>query len=148
MTKVLLTMLAVAFAAAGCVERRLTVISEPPAARVYINGEYAGETPLTVPFVHHGTREIHVAKDGYQSQRRQEDIRSPIYQRFPVDFFFEVLYPGRLTDHRLTVVELRKVEFDPDTFLERAELLRAMTEAIPPHPLKGDAGEQPSPPKE
>jgi PEGA domain len=42
----------------------LTVQSNPAGAEVFIDGEYAGVTPVTVPFVYGGQREIVLYKRG------------------------------------------------------------------------------------
>src|SRR5688572_31069760 len=57
----------VALAAGGCVQRRLTIRSNPPGARVYVGDEEIGTTPVSTDFVYYGTRRIRLAKDGYET---------------------------------------------------------------------------------
>src|SRR5262245_32199714 len=45
-------------AASGCVTRTLRVETDPPGARVWIDGVEAGPSPVEVPFTHYGAREI------------------------------------------------------------------------------------------
>jgi len=125
---------------AGCVERKVTILSEPPAAKVYLDGDYIGDTPVTVPFTFYGTREVQVAKKRYQTQRRQVDLCPPLYERMPIDFVSEVLYPGRLSDHHLVIFRLRPVEADLAALLERARYYRAYARALQPAPGRRPPG--------
>lgn len=53
----------------------LGVTTDPPGARVRIDGASVGETPLTDPvFLDAGTHHIEVAKDGYVSVARDETV--------------------------------------------------------------------------
>jgi hypothetical protein len=91
--------------ATGCVERTMLIRSEPAEAPVWVDEEYAGRTPLEHPFAHYGSRSIRVGpvrdekdKARYAEKRDIVRIEAPWYETFPLDFFFEVLYPFRLTD--------------------------------------------------
>lgn len=87
----------------GCVERRITVISDPPHAKVILDGNAIGETPLETPFYFYGTREIVLHKNGYHVVAHLEEISPPLYQLFPLDFVSEFLVPFVIYDeHRLT----------------------------------------------
>ncbi len=41
--------------AAGCVQRTITITSDPPGALVWLNDREIGRTPLDVNFVYYGT---------------------------------------------------------------------------------------------
>jgi hypothetical protein len=105
---------------AGCVERKLIIESDPPGAPVWVDQSFAGVTPLDFPFAHYGTRNVRVGpirnENGrvtYLESERVFDIEWPYYQRFPLDFFYEVLYPRTLVDeHRLPVFELEPVKVE------------------------------------
>jgi hypothetical protein len=56
-----------ALAASGCVERELTVTSEPPGAIVYIGDREVGRTPITTPFTWYGDYDIILRREGYQT---------------------------------------------------------------------------------
>jgi hypothetical protein len=43
---------------AGCVERTITINSEPQGALVYLNDEEVGRTPVSVPFLYYGTYDV------------------------------------------------------------------------------------------
>jgi hypothetical protein len=98
----------------GCVERRMLIRSEPPGAPVWVDDVPVGVTPLDHPFKHYGLREIRVGpilnEEGWTAHTemtRVVDFNAPWYETFPVDFFFEVLYPVTLVDeHEVPVFVL------------------------------------------
>ena len=89
----------------GCVERRMTITSEPSGALVYLNGQEVGRTPLTRDFLWYGNYEVQVRKEGYQSLDTNTWVVAPWWQWPPFDLFAELL-PVRLTDHRSLHYEL------------------------------------------
>ncbi len=93
-----LLLAASALASAGCVERVLVIRSDPPGARVSVDGKASGETPVEIPFVWYGTREIVLEKNGYLSREVLEPVRAPWWQVFPFDFITDVLLPIPLRD--------------------------------------------------
>jgi hypothetical protein len=54
-------------AACGCVQRRMTIRSDPPGALVYVDDYEIGNTPVSTDFVYYGTRKIRLVKDGYET---------------------------------------------------------------------------------
>lgn len=46
------------------------VVSEPPGARVTVNGVGWGETPLTIPYLALGEKRVRLTKTGYVSAER------------------------------------------------------------------------------
>lgn len=115
-------------APAGCVERELFIQTNPPAAEVWINGRLEGDSPLTLPFNYYGCRDVELRKEGYRAQRTHLELSSPWYQHFPFDFFFDVLWPGTLTDRHEILFELEpympKDIHDRDQILERAQNIK------------------------
>ncbi len=108
---------ALAIAAAGCVERRLIVRSDPPGARVYVDGEPKGEAPVAVPFTYYGTREVVLRHERHEPVRIVLAVDPPWYQLSPVDFFVEVLWPFTVLDEREVVARLAPA---PPPDLDRA----------------------------
>lgn len=82
--------------AVGCVERRLTIHTEPPDAIVWLNDEEIGITPVTVGFNWYGDYKVRIEKDGYQILNTHQDLPRPAEDFFPLDFFAEVLWPGTI----------------------------------------------------
>ena len=109
----------------GCVTRSITVRSEPPGAGAYLDDERIGETPVTVPFRHYGTRRIRVEKQGFQTESRLVEMNPPWYQVIVLDLICEVLIPYKFHDKRVYSFELRKAVEDKKGFLERARKERA-----------------------
>lgn len=87
----------------GCVHRRMTVTSNPPGARVLLDGNEVGETPTSVDFTHYGTREVVLQKDGYDTLKAMQKVPAPWYQILPFEFFADNLLPYQLTNrHEFT----------------------------------------------
>ena len=119
--------------AAGCVRRTLIVESTPPEAEVWIDGERVGLTPVREPFSHYGTREIVVVKGGYTLAREKRPVEAPWYERFPLDFFTENLWPGTLVDERRFAYVLQPSTPGGDDVYARGKALRDAV-AAPPAP--------------
>lgn len=117
------------FLSVGCVTRTLTINTNPSHAKVYIDNEFAGESPVVMPFVYYGTRKIMIERrdaDGRLTHKRQiayEKIKAPAYEVFPLDFFSEVLWPFNIKDDHTLNYELE--ELKPQT---RKELQKSMLE--------------------
>ena len=99
-----------ALLASGCVERLLQVRSEPPGARVFVNGQEVGETPLDHSFSFYGTLAVVLRRSGYESHQAVVKLEPPWYEYFPLDFLAENLLPWTLQDHHLVRVELEPLE--------------------------------------
>lgn len=83
---------------ASCVERRLTIVTEPQEAVVWLNDEEVGTSPVTVNFNWYGDYNVRVEKPGYQILNTHRLLERPMHDRFPFDFFAEVMWPGRIED--------------------------------------------------
>lgn len=106
-------LLFIAAAGMGCVKRRLYVRSNPEGAPVWIDENYAGLTPLDYSFKHYGARRVRVGpvrgetgKTLYQGKESVYRLKAPWYQKFPLDFFFEVLWPFNMEDVHTFDVDL------------------------------------------
>lgn len=112
----------------GCVQRRLTIRSNPPGALVYVDDYQIGTTPIATNFTYYGTRKIRLVKDGYETLTVMQTIPPPWYQIPPLDFFTENLLPGELRDHRTFEYQLvPQAVVSTEQLLSRAESLRAQT---------------------
>ena len=83
----------------GCLERKLLIRSDPPGAKVYLDGKFIGQTPTETSFYFYGTREVTLHKEGYEIYREKRKIEIPFYQIFPLDFVSEFLIPFTIKDH-------------------------------------------------
>lgn len=114
----------------GCVDRMLIIRSDPPGARVFVDGRDLGTTPTEVPFEHYGTREVMVRMEEIElrgeralaPQTRMVEVSAPWYQWFPFDLFSEFLYPGTIVDAREVMFTLEPHDADDlgERFREKA----------------------------
>ncbi len=111
---------------AGCVRRTARFTSVPDGARVFLNDREIGRTPATVEFTWYGDYDVVYRLDGYETVKTNAVISPPLYQRFPFDFFAEVLWPGELHDHHdIPTQELvARQPIDQDELIGRAKELR------------------------
>ena len=110
----------------GCVERTMTIVTEPAGATVYVAGEHKGESPVVMPFDFYGAHNVEIYKKDYKGLREVVEPKVPLYQRVPLDFFAELLFPFTLhDDHRYTyMLAPAKIE-DATALRERAEQAKA-----------------------
>lgn len=109
----------------GCVQRRMTIVSDPPGALVYVDNYEIGTTPVSVDFVYYGTRQFRLVRDGYETLTVERRISPPWYQYFPLDFVSENVVPVELRDERTLRFQLiPQVVVPTQQLLSRAEELR------------------------
>ncbi|MBY0525024.1 MAG: PEGA domain-containing protein [Gemmataceae bacterium] len=119
----------------GCVERRYEITTEPPGAAVQVNGKALGAAPVDGFFTYYGNYHFTIVHDGYQTLQVDQCIPRPWYQYFPLDFFFENLWPWRIIDKhpfRYEMVPLQQPR--TDALLSQAENLRNRARTIQPPP--------------
>ncbi len=118
-------MFALVSALTGCVQRRLTIRSDPPGARVYVGDEEIGTTPVATDFIYYGTRKLRLVKDGYETLVVNQPVPAPWYQYFPLDFVTENVIPGEIRDERVVNYQLVPQQaVSTDQLLSRGEQLR------------------------
>jgi len=109
----------------GCVRRRMTVLSDPPGALVYVDDQELGVTPVSAAFTYYGTRKIQLIKDGYETLTVKQTFSAPWYEIPPLDFFSENLWPQEKRDEQLVNFQLQPLQLLPnEKLLERAEGIR------------------------
>ncbi len=121
----------------GCVQRRITVRSNPPGALVYIDKYEIGRTPCSVEYIYYGTREMRLVKDGFETLTVLQWIPPPWYEIPPLDFVSETLVPNEIRDERTFTYQLVPTRVVPtNQLIGRAENLRQATKlermAAPP----------------
>jgi hypothetical protein len=123
------------FCLCGCVERRLTVRSNPPGAILYVDNYEVGPTPISVGFTYYGTREFKLVKDRFETLTVKQAIEPPWYQIFPADFVTENLVPGQVRDQRTLDFQMKPQMVVPtDQLVARAEELRRTAHGAPASP--------------
>ena len=104
----------------GCVERKLTINTEPTGAVVWLNDEEIGVSPVTVEFNWYGDYKVRISKEGYELLDTHRKLKGPVYDAVGLDFFAEILWPGRIVDEYEW--SFRLAEYQPP---QRAELIEA-----------------------
>lgn len=121
-----------AVAAGGCVQRRMTIRSNPPGALVYVDDYQVGTTPVSHDFVYYGTRKIRLVKDGYETLTVRQPFPVPWYDIFPLDFVTENLVPWEIRDERVVDLAMQPAAaVSPDEVVARAEQSRLAAGSLP-----------------
>ena len=114
---------------AGCVERRLTIHTEPPGAMVVLNDQQIGVSPVTVPFNWYGDYWVRVSKDGYETLNTHRKLPAPLYDHVPLDFFAQILYPGHIVDSYEWTFALAPKEYPTrEQLIDKAQMFRSELE--------------------
>ena len=128
-----IAILLLAVAAAGCVQRRMTIRSNPPGALVYVDDYQIGTTPVSHDFVYYGTRKIRLVKDGYETLTVRQPFPIPWYEYFPLDFVSENLIPWEIRDERVVDLAMAPAAATPpEVVVARAEQARLAAGSLPP----------------
>jgi len=162
MGKLAIGLLAMGLLGACAAQRTIEVTSVPPGARVRLDDEIVGTTPIVLPFTYYGTRRVTLYLDGYRTHSQQVEIKSPWYGHFPFDLLSEVVFPVGWKDRHLLGVDLQPElatvsELDLDEVLERADRFRRATpqgprksrpRLAPPAPKPAETDPTEEPPRE
>lgn len=120
-----LSLLALTFLA-GCVEKRLTINTEPPGALVVLNDEEIGVSPVTVPFEWYGDYSVRITKDGYETLTTHRELKTPAADWPPFDFVEDVLWPGQVVREYNWSFDLQPYSApNREVLLKKAEAMRA-----------------------
>lgn len=104
----------------GCIERTLSIKTEPEGASVYLNDEEVGKSPVKVPFTWYGDYDIILRKPGYETLKTNYKVDAPWYQLPLFDLFTECLIPFTIHDDR----ELPVFALDKQTYPDKEELIQ------------------------
>ncbi len=109
----------------ACVRRTITITTDPPNARVFLNDQEIGRSEVTTDFLWYGDYGVTIRQEDYETLQTNWPIKAPWYQWVPFDFFTEVLWPGQLHDRhtRHFVLEPAKVP-SQDELISRAAQTR------------------------
>ncbi len=122
-------LLACVWLMAGCMHRRVTVISDPPGALLFVDGDEIGQTPVSFDYTYYGTREFKLVKDGYRTVTELRELRTPWYQVPPLDFVTDNFALTKINDYRTLQFRLEPVQIVPTGQLyDRARSLRSDAE--------------------
>lgn len=108
--------------ASGCVRRTLTITTDPPQARVFVNDQEIGRSEVSTDFLWYGDYDVVIRKEGYQTLQTNWTITPPWYQWIPFDFITEVLWPGWIHDaHKQHYVLVPATSPTEAELIERAQ---------------------------
>src|ERR1700678_4001382 len=109
----------------GCVERKMTIVTDPPGAKVTINGQDKGFSPVIHSFTYYGKYRIELQKDGYQTRIIEDRVPAPFYEYPPLDILVENVNPFIIYDkHKLEYTLDPLPRPNLDELLQRADELR------------------------
>ena len=109
---------------AGCVERRLTINTQPQGALVILNDEQIGTSPVTVSFEWYGDYNVRITKEGFETLKTHRKLKAPWYDNFPFDFF-AMLNPKRTVDSYEWAFDLApKKQIGREELIQNAEELK------------------------
>ena len=114
----------------GCIERILTIQTDPPGALVELNAQEMGRTPVSRDFTWYGTYDVTLRLDNYRTLKTTAKVFAPIYEWIPLDLVTELL-PLPFKDHHTIHYTLmtEPPASEPNAgILERAEELKGRME--------------------
>lgn len=105
----------------GCIERRLTINTNPQGAIVLLNDEEIGISPVSVNFNWYGDYRIQIQKEGHEILNTHRELNAPLHDIMPFDLFFGVFWPGRIVDAYEWSFDLKPYQpMDRDTLIQDA----------------------------
>jgi hypothetical protein len=111
-------------ALAGCVKRTMRITSDPSGALVWVNDREVGRTPIDVGFVHYGTYDVRLIKEGYEPLLTFGEANPPLWDNVPLDLAAELL-PFELRSDVHWHYVLEPTDESRTRLIERGEELRA-----------------------
>jgi hypothetical protein len=111
----------------GCVQRVMTVQTNPPGALVYLNDRELGRTPFSKPFLWYGNYDVVIRKEGYETLKTTAEVTAPYWQFVPFDMVTDFL---PLTDEETLKFSLKPQEqADPGALLQHGEQMQDQLES-------------------
>lgn len=116
----------VVLACGGCIERTVTITSEPPGALVWLNDQEVGRTPVTVPFNFYGTYDVRLHREGHRPLWTEQEAKAPWWDLPGLDLIFEVIPNGK--SHQDWHFKLQPAPpVKEEALIDRARQMRALT---------------------
>ena len=110
---------------AGCVERKLTINTQPQGALVELNDEEIGTSPVTVNFNWYGDYCVRISKQDYETLNTHRLLKGPWYDKFPFDFFAQIVNPNRIVNSYEWTFELSpKRQISPEELIKNAQEMK------------------------
>jgi hypothetical protein len=121
----LFALLTISLLLGGCVERKLTINTQPQGATVTLNDEEIGQSPVTVSFNWYGDYNVRISKEGYETLKTHRALKGPWYDNFPFDFFAQVISSRRIVDSYEWTFKLEEIQQpNRENLIQKAETLK------------------------
>ena len=117
----------------GCVERTITITSDPPGALVYLNDEEVGRTPVTVPFTFYGTYDVRLEHEDFQPLWTQKKADAPWWETPGPDLVAEAI-PNNKSELRWHFEMQQRSPADESALLDRARQMKSSLQPPAPQP--------------
>jgi len=116
--------------ACGCVQRTISITSEPSGALVYLNDEEVGRTPVTVPFTFYGVYDVRMEAPGFKPLWTQQKAKAPWWETPGIDLFAEMVPDNQAALHWHFTMDGQPPaeDIDADVLLDHAKQLRSATD--------------------
>jgi hypothetical protein len=101
------------------VERTVSITSDPPGARVWLNDREVGTTPCVVGINDYGTYDVRIVKEGYAADWNGRSVDMPLWDAPGPDLVGEVL-PVDLHSRNEWHVTLVPLSKDEAALIDRA----------------------------
>ena len=113
----------------GCVQRTISITSEPAGALVYLNDDEVGRTPVTVPFVFYGVYDVRLEAEGYKPLWTKQKAKAPWWETPGSDLIAEAVphKKAELKWHFKMDKQPPAEDVDADVLLSHAKQMRATT---------------------
>ena len=108
LTLPLITLLPVA-----CVERTLSINTEPQGATIMLNDQDVCKSPVKVPFTWYGDYDVVVRKEGYRTVKTHHRVNPPWYELPFIELVSELFIPATLHDDQQVPTIVMEVETIP-----------------------------------
>jgi len=127
MNRLHLLLLVAALMLGGCIEREMTITSEPEGSLVFVSDVEVGRTPLTMPFTWYGDYDVILRHEGCETLKTHAHVNAPWYGLPPADFFASIA-PWTIHDRRYLHFTMEEARIPTDEqLLENAEAFRQRT---------------------
>lgn len=108
----------------GCVERRLTINTEPQEALIILNDEEIGTSPVTVSFEWYGDYNVRLSKDGYETLNTHRKLKRPLHDKFPFDLLALLSNKRKVDSYQWTFTLEEKKQISREKLIQNAQELK------------------------
>ena len=119
-----MAVLATLIALTGCVQRTITITTEPEGVLVWLNEREVGRTPLDVDFDYYGTYDVRLELRGYEPVMTSGRANPPWWDNIGLDLIAE-LTPANIESRIDWHYVMQPLDDDSEALVGRARELRA-----------------------